>query len=96
MFLRASLVLGIPLKNIYCGKTYYEALADSRLWGRLFDSAIGAHIINGAMIGHHSTCYWRDEKGREVDYVLAKSGKAFAEVATIHPKDFEEMEYFRV
>lgn len=71
-------VFNNALKNIYCGKSYNEALTDSRLWGRLFESAIGAHIINGAMTGRYSTYYWRDEKGREVDYVLEKNGKVLA------------------
>ena len=32
------------LKNIYCEKSFADAVQDRSLWGRLFESAIGAHI----------------------------------------------------
>ncbi len=71
-------VFNNALKNIYCGKPFGEALTDSKLWGRLFESAIGAHIINGAVSGRYKTYYWRDAKGKEVDYVLEKDGMLLA------------------
>ncbi|MBP5366201.1 MAG: ATP-binding protein [Bacteroidales bacterium] len=71
-------VFNNALKNIYCGKRFNDALTDPALWGRLFESAIGAHILNGAFAGHYSTYYWRDEKSREVDYVLEKGDKTLA------------------
>lgn len=71
-------VFNNALKNIYCGKRFGEAIADSRLWGRLFESAIGAYIINGATAGRYKTYYWRDKTGREVDYVLEKNGQLLA------------------
>ena len=71
-------VFNNALKNIYCGKRFSEAIADSRLWGRLFESAIGAYIINGATAGRYNTYYWRDKTGREVDYVLEKNGQLLA------------------
>ena len=71
-------VFNNALKNIYCGKHFGEAIADSRLWGRLFESAMGAYIINGATAGRYKTYYWRDKTGREVDYVLEKNGQLLA------------------
>lgn len=71
-------VFNNALKNIYCGKHFGEAIADSRLWGRLFESAIGAYIINSANAGRYKTYYWRDKAGREVDYVLEKNGHLLA------------------
>lgn len=71
-------VFNNALKSIYCGKCFGEAIVDSRLWGRLFESAIGAYIINGATIGRYKTYYWRDKTGREVDYVLEKNGQLLA------------------
>ena len=71
-------VFNNALKNIYCGKRFGEAIADSRLWGRLFESAIGAYIINSATAGRYKTYYWRDKAGREVDYVLEKNGHLLA------------------
>lgn len=72
------LVFNNALKSIYCGKRFGEAIADSRLWGRLFESAIGAYIINSATAGRYKTYYWRDKAGREVDYVLEKNGHLLA------------------
>ena len=66
------------LKSIYCGKHFAEALDDLRLWGRLFESAIGAYIVNGAVAGRYKAYYWRDAKGKEVDYVLEKNGQLLA------------------
>ena len=71
-------VFNNALKNIYCGKSFGEAIVDARLWGRLFESAIGAYIINGATSGRYKTFYWRDKAGREVDYVLEKNGQLLA------------------
>ncbi|MBO7495576.1 MAG: ATP-binding protein [Salinivirgaceae bacterium] len=66
------------LRNIYCEKSFNDALADPKLWGRLFESAIGAHIINCAAAGRYTTYYWRDAKGREVDYVIERNGATLA------------------
>lgn len=66
------------LRNIYCGASFNDAIIDSKLWGRLFESAIGAHIINCEKAGYYKTHYWRDSKNREVDYVLEKNGQLLA------------------
>ena len=71
-------VFNNALKNIYCGKSFRDAIVDSRLWGRLFESAIGAYIVNGANAGRYKTYYWRDKTGREVDYVLERNGQLLA------------------
>lgn len=60
------------LKNIYCVKPFAEAIQDSTLWGRLFESAIGAHIMSYAYAGDYKVYYWRTKPGCEVDYVLEK------------------------
>lgn len=66
------------LKNIYCVKPFAEALQDSTLWGRLFESAIGAHIMSYAYAGDYKVYYWRTKPGCEVDYVLEKKGRIIA------------------
>lgn len=38
-------------------------------WGRLVESAVGAHLVNAADMGVCEVFYWRD-RGREVDFVL--------------------------
>lgn len=89
-------VFNNALKNIYCGKSYHDALTDLRLWGRLLESAIGAHIINCAVEGRYKTYYWRDEKGREMDYVLEKNGHLVAiEVKSNSDVSNSGMEVFR-
>jgi predicted AAA+ superfamily ATPase len=44
------------------------------LWGRMVESAIGAHLINYALAGGYSLHYWR-ERNDEVDFVIANKGK---------------------
>ena len=62
------------LKSIYCGATFREAQTDRRLWGRLFESAVGCHILNESFTHRVSPFYWRDGND-EVDFVLQYGGK---------------------
>lgn len=66
------------LKNLYCEKSFEEAVQDRKLWGRLFESAIGAHIMSYAYAGEYHVFYWRNGQNCEVDYVLQKKGKLIA------------------
>ena len=66
------------LKNIYCEKPFAEAIQDRSLWGHLFESAIGAHIMSYAYAGDYKVYYWRTKPGCEVDYVLEKKGRVIA------------------
>ena len=66
------------LKNIYCEKPFADAVQDRALWGRLFESAIGAHIMSYAYAGDYKVYYWRTKPGCEVDYVLGKKGRVIA------------------
>ncbi len=50
-----------------CG--FAEARKDRELWGRLVESAVGAHLVNGAVGTATEVFYWR-ERGHEVDFVL--------------------------
>ncbi len=68
------------------GYTFAEARADRSYWGRLVESAVGAHLCNTAS-DNCQVCYWR-ESPNEVDFVLTdgrrlaaievKSGATFA------------------
>ncbi len=49
------------------------ARADTQLWGRIVESAVGAHLANAAAAGAFELFYWRD-RGREVDFVV-RAGK---------------------
>lgn len=55
-------------------ETFAEIKAMPNEWGRIVESAIGAHLINHAVTGHFSLSYWR-EGNQEVDFVLEKGGK---------------------
>lgn len=48
---------------------FEEALADREYWGRLTESAVGAHLANAAAAGKYEVFYWRD-RNREVDFVV--------------------------
>lgn len=60
------------------GSTYSfdEARADRTFWGRIVESAVGAHILNTAS-GYIRTHYWR-EKSLEVDFVLRRGPRMIA------------------
>lgn len=65
------------LKTVYSDLTYKEAILNRKEWGRIFESAIGAHIISNAFIGDYDVFYWR-EKDKEVDYILKKKNRIVA------------------
>ena len=52
-------------------------MQDRALWGHIFESAIGAHIVANAYAGDYRVYYWR-EGDEEVDYVIEKKGKLVA------------------
>ncbi len=56
--------------------TFEEAQADRSHWGRLVESAVGAHLINSADVDT-KVFYWRDGDF-EVDYVVERRGKLVA------------------
>ncbi len=64
------IVLNTALMSALSGYTFEEAKADRSYWGRLVESAVGAHLFNTSMpdIRLH---YWRDQS-IEVDYVLQR------------------------
>ena len=69
-------VLNTALATVNSGYTFTEAQADRSLWGRLVESAVGAHILNAAPNNVH-VHYWR--KGDlEVDFVLSRGPKTIA------------------
>lgn len=62
-------VLNTALMTSTSGLTYAEARADREFWGRLVESAVGAHLANAAMRGECTLHYWR-ERNHEVDFVV--------------------------
>ncbi len=70
-------VYNSALRNIYSNLTFKEAVLNPKEWGRIFESAIGAHIISNAFIGGYEVFYWR-ERDKEVDYILRKKSRIVA------------------
>jgi predicted AAA+ superfamily ATPase len=54
--------------------TMKETRGERDVWGRLVESAVGAHLVNNAAGKSINVFYWR-ETIREVDYILQR-GKA--------------------
>ena len=83
------------LRSVFCGATFRESLSDRRLWGRLFESAIGCHIINSAFAQRLQPYYWRDGDD-EVDFVLKKGYQVVGiEVKSSHEKNTRGLSTFR-
>jgi len=61
-------VLNNALMTSQSGLTLREARADPEYWGRVVESAVGAHLANAAAVGVCQLFYWR-ERNREVDFV---------------------------
>ena len=66
-------VLNAALLATASGLTLDEARADRELWGRVVESAVGAHLANAAAAGDIELFYWR-ERNVEVDFVV-RSGR---------------------
>lgn len=62
-------VLNTALMTAASGYTLAEARVDREFWGRLVESAVGAHLANAAMRGECALHYWR-ERNHEVDFVV--------------------------
>jgi len=67
-------VLNTALMTAQSGMSFEEARANREFWGRLVESAVGAHLANAAATGACEVFYWR-ERNREVDFV-ARAGRA--------------------
>ena len=64
------LVLNTALMTAISGLSFGAAREDTEFWGRLVESAVGAHLANAQI----EVFYWRD-RSREVDFV-ARSGRS--------------------
>ena len=66
-------VFNTALMTAGSGLTFDRARADHEFWGRLVESAVGAHLVNAAAGGACEVFYWRD-RHNEVDFVV-RSGR---------------------
>jgi uncharacterized protein len=66
-------VLNTALMTAQSGRKFTEARQEGNYWGRLVESAVGAHLLNTSMGSNLEVTYWRD-RNQEVDFVL-RQGK---------------------
>jgi uncharacterized protein len=62
-------VLNTALMSAQDQRSHAEARQDGNYWGRLVESAVGAHLFNSSFGTGISVTYWR-ERNHEVDFVL--------------------------
>lgn len=77
-------VLNTALMTAQSGYSFAQAVADRTFWGRLVESAVGAHLVNSATsaIKVH---YWR-KTPHEVDFVLKRGPAVVAVEVKSGPK----------
>jgi uncharacterized protein len=71
-------VLNTALMSVQSAHSFEEAGSDRQYWGRLVESAVGAHLANAAAAGACELFYWR-ERNHEVDFVV-RIGKRVAAI----------------
>ncbi len=71
------LVLNTALMSALDGRSLPELLNDRDAWGRWVESAVGAWLANSTRGSGIALHYWLD-RGREVDFVLARGDKLAA------------------
>lgn len=71
------LVLNTALMTATSGISFEEAQGDREYWGRLVESAVGAHLVNTTLGSPIEVSYWR-ERNQEVDFVLSNRRELLA------------------
>jgi predicted AAA+ superfamily ATPase len=71
-------VLNTALMTAGSGLGLEEARTDPEFWGRLTESAAGAHLANASLRGECDLYYWR-EANKEVDFV-AQAGRRLVSI----------------
>lgn len=64
------IALDTALVSATSGRTYAEARADREHWGRLVETAVGAHLV-ATRDPRAEVLYWR-ERSKEVDFVVER------------------------
>ena len=70
-------VLNTALMTAQSGRSPDAWRTDGDAWGRLIESAVGAHLVNTAIGAGISVTYWR-ERNLEVDFVLQRGDSLVA------------------
>lgn len=83
------------LKMVYIPDSFNQAIIDRKLWGRVFESGIGAYLVSQAFVHRFEIFYWR-ERNDEVDFILRKKGSVVAiEVKSNAEKRTDGLDKFR-
>ena len=83
------------LKTVYTSQTFDQVILDRKLWGYIFESAIGAYIVSQSFVHRFEVFYWR-EKQYEVDFVLRKNGVLVAiEIKSNNEKNTKGLDQFK-
>lgn len=78
-------VLNTALMTAQSGLSFAETRGSHEAWGRLVESAIGAHLVNGSVGSDGDVLYWREgddevdfvtRRGRTVSAIEVKSGRS--------------------
>jgi uncharacterized protein len=77
--------LNSALVTASAGRSLSETRADPARWGRIVETAIGAHLVNGALDARAEVLYWRD-RGKEVDFVLRAGDRVISIEVTGGPR----------
>jgi len=76
--------------------TFDEIQKVKAAWGRIIESAVGAHLINCSLSGTYEVYYWR-HRNKEVDFVLQKQDKLIGiEVKSGKTKPTQGMKEFKM
>ncbi len=65
-------VFNTALQSACQTASFRSVYTDRQRWGRWVESAVGAHLLNGAADGEYQVFYWRNG-GDEIDFVLVRS-----------------------
>lgn len=65
------------LKMVYVPLSFEEAIMNRKEWGHIYESGIGAYLVNKAFTDRFEVFYWR-ERDDEVDFILRKNTSVIA------------------
>ncbi len=84
------------LVSAFSGRGFRDARADASFWGRLVETAVGAHLLRSRESDATRIFYWRD-RNMEVDYVVRRGADLLAiEVkSSARPESLPGMVAFR-
>ena len=82
-------------KEIYTSSSFNETIFNPKEWGHIFESAIGAYIVQQAFLHRFDVYYWR-EKNLEVDFILKRKETIVAlEIKSNNEKSNKGLAEFR-